>query len=47
MMDVGQKSYFIVIKPGVFKNLWVSNEIEMNVVEKDLWIQEGCKVWWI
>ena len=50
--DIEQKSYDgccaeIILhsdKPGVFKNLWVSNEIEMNVVEKDLWIQEGCKV---
>lgn len=50
--DIEQKSYDgcwaeIILhsdKPGVFENLWVSNEIEMNVVEKDLWIQEGCKV---
>lgn len=29
---------------GVFKELWVSKEIEKNVVERDLWINEGTIV---
>ncbi len=29
---------------GVFKELWISNEIEKNVVERDLWINEGTTV---
>lgn len=29
---------------GIFKELWISNEIKENVVERDLWIQEGTKV---
>lgn len=31
-------------KSGIFKELWISNEIEENIVEKDLWITEGTKV---
>ena len=31
-------------KPGVFKNLWISEEIKDNVVERDLWIEEGTIV---
>lgn len=31
-------------KPGVFKKLWVSDEISSNVVECDLWIGEGTPV---
>lgn len=31
-------------KPGTFKKLWISDEILDNVVEKDLWIEEGSKV---
>lgn len=31
-------------EPGVFKELWVSDEIANNVVERDLWIEEGTTV---
>lgn len=31
-------------EPGVFKNLWISEEIEANVVERDLWIEDGTMV---
>lgn len=31
-------------KPGVFEELWVSDEIAKNVIERDLWIEAGCKV---
>ena len=30
--------------PGVFKELWVSDEIQANVVERDLWIEPGTSV---
>ena len=31
-------------KPGVFKELWISDEIIDNVIERDLWIEEGTVV---
>lgn len=31
-------------EPGVFKELWISDEIADNVVERDLWIEEGTPV---
>lgn len=31
-------------QPGVFKELWISDEILDNVVERDLWIKEGTEV---
>ena len=31
-------------EPGVFKELWISDEIVDNVVERDLWIEEGTSV---
>ena len=31
-------------KPGIFKELWISDDIADNVVERDLWIQEGAHV---
>lgn len=31
-------------EPGVFKELWISDEIASNVVERDLWIEEGASV---
>ena len=31
-------------KPGVFKKIWISDEIANNVVEHDLWIEEGTLV---
>lgn len=31
-------------KPGVFKELWISEEIAANVIERDLWIKEGTSV---
>lgn len=31
-------------KPGVFDNLWISDEIAGNVFEHDLWIEPGTKV---
>ena len=30
--------------PGVFKELWISDEIASNVVEQDIWIEEGTAV---
>lgn len=29
---------------GIFERLWISEEIEKNVVERDLWIEPGTKV---
>ena len=31
-------------KPGIFKELWISDDIADNIVERDLWIQEGAHV---
>lgn len=31
-------------EPGVFKELWISEDIAANVVERDLWIEEGTPV---
>lgn len=31
-------------EPGVFKELWISDEIAENVVERDLWIEGGTTV---
>ena len=31
-------------KPGVFDDLWISDEIKDNVIERDLWIEKGTKV---
>lgn len=31
-------------EPGVFKELWISDEIAENVVERDLWVEEGAHV---
>lgn len=31
-------------EPGIFKELWISDEIAGNVVERDLWIEEGAEV---
>ena len=31
-------------QPGIFKELWISDEILDNVVERDLWIKEGTEV---
>lgn len=31
-------------KPGVFDSLWISDEITENVVERDLWIEQGTEV---
>ena len=31
-------------EPGIFKELWISDEIADNVVERDLWIEEGTAV---
>ena len=52
IVDVEQKPYNghwaeIILhsdKAGVFTNLWVSEEIAHNVIERDLWIQPGDKV---
>ena len=52
IVDVEQKPYNghwaeIILhsdKPGVFTNLWISEEIAHNVIERDLWIQAGDKV---
>lgn len=50
--EVTQKSYNgcwaeIILhsdEPGVFKELWISDEIIDNVVERDIWIEEGTTV---
>lgn len=31
-------------EPGIFKELWISDKITNNVIEKDLWIEEGATV---
>lgn len=31
-------------KPGVFEELWISDEIKKNVIERDLWIEPGTSV---
>ena len=31
-------------KPGIFKELWISDELSENVIERDLWIEEGTTV---
>lgn len=31
-------------KPGIFKDLWIADEIKANVIERDLWIEEGTQV---
>lgn len=31
-------------KAGIFEELWISNEIDKNIVEKDLWIEKGIEV---
>lgn len=31
-------------KSGTFDKLWVSEEIKNNIVEKDLWIEEGTQI---
>ncbi len=31
-------------KPGIFKNLWISNNVRDAVVERDLWVSPGEKV---
>lgn len=31
-------------KPGIFKELWISDAIKENIVERDLWIEEGTEV---
>ena len=30
--------------PGIFKELWISDDIKKNVIETDLWIEEGAEV---
>ena len=52
VVGVEQKSYDgywaeIILhsdKEGILENLWISDKIECNVVEKDLWIEEGDPV---
>ena len=31
-------------KPGVFDDLWISDDIRENVIERDLWIEQGTTV---
>lgn len=31
-------------KEGIFEKLWISDEISSNIVENDLWIEEGTQV---
>ena len=52
IVDVEQKPYNghwaeIILhsdKTGIFSNLWVSEEIAHNVIERDLWIKTGDRV---
>lgn len=52
MDDITQKNYDgcwaeIVLhsdKPGIFKELWISDQIATNIVERDLWITKGTTV---
>ena len=51
-VDIEQKDYDgfwaeIILhseKPGTFKQLYISNELKENIIEKDLWIEKGEKV---
>lgn len=31
-------------KPGIFKELWISDELIDNIIERDLWVEEGATV---
>ncbi len=31
-------------RPGVFQHLWISEEVQHSVIEKDLWIEPGAQV---
>lgn len=31
-------------KPGIFEKLWISDDLQDYVIERDLWIEEGTKV---
>ncbi len=31
-------------KPGVFRELWISDQVGQNLIERDLWIESGEKV---
>lgn len=50
--DVKQESYNgfwaeIVLhsdQPGIFKKLWISNDIKKNIIECDLWVKEGTMI---
>ena len=52
IVDVEQKPYNgcwaeIILhsdKAGIFDDLWISSEIEHNIIERDLWIESGTKV---
>ena len=52
IVDVEQKPYNgcwaeIILhsdKAGIFDDLWISSEIEHNIIERDLWIEPGTKV---
>ncbi len=50
--DVEQKAYNgywaeIILhseNAGIFDRIWISDEIQKNLIERDLWIEPGCKV---
>lgn len=50
--DVKQESYNgfwaeIILhsnQPGIFKKLWISDDIKNNIIECDLWVKEGTKI---
>lgn len=52
VLDIQQKEYDafwaeIILhseKAGIFKELWISDEIEQNIIERDLWIEPGTTV---
>ncbi len=52
VIDVEQKDYDgcwaeIVLhstKPGFFKELWISDEVQDAIVERDLWIKQGDRI---
>lgn len=31
-------------RPGMFKKLWISDEIADNVIEQDIWVEEGTQI---
>ena len=43
IVDIGQKLLHSD-KAGIFESLWISDELQENIVETDLWIEKNQKV---